>query len=179
MIAFAGIEVLLSLNNAFAIPPLPAVRYGAWRIIDSRFPLNVPDWFDDDAPVDRRKYPNAEVEWRIAADAGTRFPRGHMAEARLVQITVTVNFDYFAYLSALRHHPVHYWPWSVDGSTQGANAPDYIVDAPGFDKLYPGAGNATYYPSVASDVALGKIPYIELFRFPGPGTARMVVYVKK
>ena len=175
----AGLAVLLSLNNSFAILPFKAIRIGDLRILDSKYPLNVPGWWDDDAPLDRNHYPFAEVEQHLAEDAAMRFKPEHLAEARTVEAGLLMNFDYFALLASLHKHQVRYLPWWVTPFTQGLKAPDYIVDLKGFDVFYPGIQNFRYYEHLEEDVAKGKIPYVELFRIPGPGNSRVTVFVKK
>lgn len=174
-----AVVIVLSLHNSFRILPAHDIRFGDIRILDSGFPLNGPSWFDDDAPRDRRHYPMSDVEERIASDAATRLGPGRIAEVRVAQLNLLVNFDYFAYLAALRHHPVHYLPWSVAPSTTGPTAPDYIIDAQRFGEIYPGVHNFNYYPELAADVARGAIPYTELFHVDGPEAAWITVYAKR
>lgn len=174
----AACAIVLSLHNSFEILPVPTVAWGDVKLIDSRFPLNVPGWFDDNAPVDRRDYRLSEVESRIAADASRRFPT-YSAEARTTQSQLLFNFYYFDFLSAARNHPEHYMTFLLHSWTAGPRAADYLIYTKRFEQFYPGTENEEYYPQIEEDVTVHRIPYRELFRINGPENSQIVVLVKK
>lgn len=175
----ALLAIGLSFQNSFEILSIGPIRFGDLQILNSRYALNPPDWFNDNHPVDRRDYRLKETEARIAADAAVRFGRGNPTEARTTTAGLLVNHYYFDFVSSARKHRVHYLPWWVNPVTTGAGAPNYIVHTSGFDAFYPGIMNFDYYPRIEEDVTARRIPYEELFHLDGPANSKIVVFVRR
>ena len=176
--ALAAASTVLALHNSFHILPVGEVRAGHVRILDDRFPLNLPEWYDDDHPLDRRDFRLADAERVIAQDAREHFPAGRTAEARTTTLGLLPNHDYFQLLAIAEGSPVHYvwWPGSV---TSGPQAPDYIVAFEGFERIYPGVHFFNYYPGLREDVAQGKVPYRVLAHLEGPSETGIWIYARR
>lgn len=177
LIAMTTASTLFALNITFGYPPLRRVRIGDLRIIDSQFPLNIPGWYDDNHPVDRREFRLAEAEEIIARDARSHSPIGRTAEARTTTLSLQLNFDYFQVLATAHQSPVHYLPWPGSANS-GPNAPDYLLGFEGFEGIYPGAHFFNYYPSLQADVSSGRVPYRVLAHLEGPSQTGIWVYAK-
>src|SRR5579884_900006 len=177
MIALVAVCSALALHISFGILPLGEVRIGDIRIIGSHFPLNVPDWYEDNRPLDRRNFRLEEAEAIIARDARTRLP-GRRAEARTTVLNLLVDHDYFQVLAALHQSPVNYTWWP--GSTaSGPQAPDYILGFEGFESVCPGREFHNYYPGLKDDVSSGRVPYTLLAELDGPVGASISIYAKQ
>jgi hypothetical protein len=147
------------------------------RIVDTHFPLNIPDWYEDNHPVDRRNFRLEEAEAVIARDARAHPTPGHTAEARTTILSLLLDHDYFQVLAAVNQSPVRYtwWPGSV---TAGPQAPDYILGFDGFDRVYPGREFHNHYSNLQTDVAERKVPYRVLSHLEGPSETGIWIYVK-
>ena len=175
-IGLAAVGMLLSLHNSFHVLPFDGIRWGDWRFIDCSFPLNIPSWFDDNHPVDRREFRLAEAERRIAADAATRFKPGYSAQARTIQEGLLINHYYFDLLSSAQGHSVRYLFWNALKNNV-PEAPDYIVFVRGFETFYPGLF-VDHYPMFMRDLGARSIPYAELFQLEGPPPTQILVFVR-
>ena len=138
--------VLLFLHNSFNIFPVERLRIGELSILEDRFPLNVPGWYEDNHPLDRRDFHLAEAEAEIARDAQAH-PDAATREARTTQLGLLINHDYFQALASWRGDPVHF-TWWPGTKANGPDAPDYIVRCRGFHELYPGKHFIDYYPQL-------------------------------
>ncbi len=177
-VVVAAVAILMPVHNSFALLPVQPVRFGDWILLDSSFPLNVPGWFDDNHPVDRRHFPLADAEAAVAADAVGRFTAGERAEARTTELGLFINHDYFMFLTAVRRHPVRFtwWPGTC---ADCPGAPDYIVTCRGCGSLYPGTHFFEHFPTIEEDLVSGRIPYELLRSFDGPAGSRVLVLAKK
>jgi len=177
LIAMILVSTLLALNTSFGMVPLPSVHFAGIQVIDSHFPLNVPGWFNDNHPLDRRRFRLEEAEAILARDAKRNLLPGHLAQARITVLGLLVDFDYFQLLAAARRSPVQYGPWCCD-SNLDPEMVDYILRFDGFEKLYPGAMFFNYYPSLQTDVLSGKLPYRVLSHLEGPSKTGIWIYAK-
>jgi hypothetical protein len=172
-----SVAVLLFLHNAFAILPVERIRIRQLSIFDDRLPLNVPGWYEDNHPLDRRNFHLAEAEAEIARDARAH-QDGTTREARTTQLGLLINHDYFQALASWRGDPVHF-TWWPGTKPAGPGAPDYIVRCRGFQALYPGIHFFDYYPQLDADVAAGRVPYTVLRQWNGPAGSSVVVYIRR
>jgi hypothetical protein len=166
------------MHNSFGILPVSAVHIGDLRVIDARFPLNIPGWYDDNHPLDRRDFRLAEAEEIVARDARTRLTPGQTAEARTTTLSLQINHDYFQMLSQAHKSPVHFTMWPGSTAT-GAGAPDYILWFDGFEHAYPGLEHFNYYPALKEDVDSGRVPYHELSHLEGPAGTSIRIFAKQ
>jgi hypothetical protein len=173
----AGAVGLLFLHNSFDILPVGRIRIGQLSILDDRFPLNVPGWYEDNHPLDCRDFHLAEAEAEVARDARAH-PDAATREARTTQLGLLINHDYLEALASWRGDPVHF-TWWPGTKANGPGAPDYIVRCRGFHELYPGKHFMDYYPQLEADVAAGRVPYTVLRQWEGPDGGSVVVYVKR
>lgn len=178
MIVLAALGIMQSIQLTFGILPIQPVRWGEFRLFDSHYPLNIPDWFDDNHPLDRRSYPLAQVGPIVAADAAERINAGAAIKARTTELGLLINHDYLALLSTARKERVDYswWPGSVKS---GPDAPDYIVHTRGFGQFYPGVQFFQYFPTIDMDLASGRLNYDVLKTLPGPSGSEVVILRKK
>jgi hypothetical protein len=171
------LSLVLSLNDSFALLPLPTIRLGDLKIIDNRYPLNVPDWFEDNHPVDRRSFRQREAGDVIAADA-SRLGAASKTTVRLTVDGLLLNHDLMNLLTTLRGDDTVYLPWPGT-KTSGSEAPDYILHARNFGGLYPGRKFVEYYPRIGEDVASGKLAYDEIARLADPDGAELLIFRRK
>lgn len=176
--ATAFVAAVLALHNSFGILPIGPIGFGDLKILDSRFQLNPPDFFNDNGPADERNYRLRETEARIAADATVRFGGRYSPEALTTQSGLLFNHYYFDFLSAILKHPVHYMTWRGHSAATGPEA-EYIVYTRGFDRFYPGKENRDFYPQIEEDVAAKRIPYQQLFQLDGPAGSKITVLVRR
>lgn len=177
-LALAGLSFLLFLHNAFEILPLRPWRLGDLKFLDSRYPLNVPDWYEDNHPVDRRDYSSfSSAAAFIAADAAARFGPQARPTARLTVRSLLINHDYFSFLATVHGYPVNYL-WWADTATSGLGAPEYILHFRNFRQFYPGSYFFESYPALEKDVADGKLSYQIIFQAPGPDNSAVLVFRK-
>ena len=174
--AVGGLSLVLSLNDSFAVLPLPTIRLGDLKIIDNRYPLNVPDWFEDNHPLDRRDFGQREACHVIAADASRL--GASKTTVRLTVDGLLLNHDLMGLLATLRGDDTAYLPWPGT-KTSGPEAPDYILHARNFGRLYPGRQFAEYYPRLDEDVASGKLAYDEIARLAEPGGAELLIFRRR
>lgn len=176
--ALAAASTVLALHNSFDILPVAPVRIGDVRIFDDRYPMNVPGWYEDNHPLDRRDFRLAEAEEIVEQDARAHSHSGHSAEARTTILGLLLNHDYFQLLSSAHHAPVHFswWPGSA---SSGPGAPDYILGFENFGPVYPGVHFFNYYPELAQDVASGKAPYLVLAHLEGPSQTAIWIYARR
>lgn len=173
-----AISGLLSLQVSFAAIPAGAVQAGDLVLFGSHFPLNVPGWFDDNHPVDRRDFHLDRVDDVVAADAAKRFSPGQAVHARITEFGLLINFDYLGLLSRAHKHSIQYLWWPGAAST-GPDAPEYIIAYKGFRDLYPGVHFFEYYPNLERDVESGRVPYELVARLDGAANTHILVYGKK
>jgi hypothetical protein len=174
----AAASILIALHNSFNLLPVSDIRLGDVRIVASRFPLDVPGWYDNNHPIDRRELRLAEAESIIAQDATSHLASGQIAEARTTTLGLLLNFDYFRLLATARKSPVNYMPWP-GGTAAGPDAPDYMLCFTGFEHLYPGLHYFNYYPGFMQDVSAGKVPYRLLSHLAGPSETGIWIYAKQ
>jgi len=174
-VAMIVVSCVLFLHNCFEVLPIGPVRLGDITVLSSRFPLNVPGWYDDNHPLDRRDFRVAEVEDVVARDAAVRLQAGETIRVRLTEVGLLFNFDYLALLASAHKHAVHYswWPGTV---TAGPDAPDYIVHYKGFEKLYPGIHFFHHYPDIEADVASGRVQYQLAARLDSAAGTSIFIY---
>ncbi len=171
----SGLMLLLVVHNSFGILPVPKVGIGDLKIVDSEFPLNVPDWFQDNHPLDRRRYPVTEVVDVIARDMSARLGKGARADVRLTVDVIVVNHDLMNLLAMLRGDGASYMWWRGAEAT-GPKAPQYVLQSKGFERFHPGTRWADDYPDFDVQVASGKLPYREVAVIPGPEGSEIVVF---
>ena len=174
----AAASIFVSLQISFGILPIADIRIGDIRVFGSRFPLDIPDWYNNTHPLDRRDFRMAEAEAVIARDAVAHLAPGQGALATTTALGILIDFDYFQLLASARRSPVHYLPWQ-DNKTTGPEAPDYVLCFTGFEAIYPGVFFINYHPSFRDDVASGKIPYRLLSRLSGPSGTDIWIYAKQ
>ena len=178
LLGVALLSFVLFLHNSFEILPAPSVRVGDLRLLDSRFPLNGPDWFDDNHPVDRRNLRFDEAAERIATDSRAWLEPGQRATVRLSFKGLAANHDYLNLRSNLRGEPVSYL-WWYGTVTTGPKAPDYILSCKGCENLYPGTQSKDFYPDIEEDVATGELQYTLVSRLEGPEQVRILIFREK
>jgi hypothetical protein len=81
-------------------------------------------------------------------------------------------------LATLRGDDTAYLPWPGT-KTSGPEAPDYILHARNFGRLYLGRQFAEYYPRLDEDVASGKLAYDEIARLAEPGGAELLIFRRR
>jgi|GEM_PF-1198521 len=170
------LSIILFFHNSFAILAINPIRIGDLRLLDSSFPLNVPDWFDDNHPVDRRDFRQAEAEAIIADDAARNGKES--VEIRTLNSGLIFTHDYFHFLSRVRGHSANYLPWYVVPATSGPRAPDYFVYARGMKSIHYDKCITDWYPNIESDVASAKIDYELLSQLEGPANVAILTYRK-
>jgi hypothetical protein len=173
-VLLAGWSVVLSLHNSFAILPLPPIRIAAMTLLDSRFPLNSPDYFDNH-PLDRRDFHIDRIDDAIAADAAKRFAPGQLIRVRLASDGMVSNFYYFQVVDQLNQRAFDYAEW-YGTETSGPEAPEYIVAYEGFGRIYP---MEDHYPTLRGDVTSGRIAYSEAVTIDAPEDTRIRIYARK
>jgi hypothetical protein len=171
-------SLLLFLHNSFAILPVSRLRFGDLKILDDAFALNIPDWFEDNHPVDRRAYRLQEAVQAIAADAASS-----LGPAVQVQVPVTVDGLLFSHdtmnlFSLLGGRSVTFVPWRGMVLT-GPDGPPYLLHAKNLGALYPGRQFAEYAPNLDADAASGGVPYEMIARLPEPGGAEVMVFRRR
>ncbi len=176
--ALLAISVLLSAQISFAFLPLPALRAGDLILFASHYPLNVPGWFDDNHPLDRRDYHLGAIDAIVAGDAARRFGANHRARVRLTEFGLLPNFDYLALTSRSRGRATQYLWWDKVVTT-GPDAPEYVVSFKGFREVYPGIHFFEFYPDFAADVASGRVDYEQISLIEGPSGTRILLYARK
>lgn len=179
--AAVACSFLLFLHNSFELLPVRRIAVGDLKLVDCRFPLNVPDWFDDNHPVDPRDFRQAEAVALIAADTAGKCPAGQTVRVRLAGDGLLWSHDCFGLLAALQGHKAEYLPWWWGGGAkvEGPEAPDYIVQACGFERIYPGHQNHNWYPALESHVAEGRLGYELLARLAAPADTALLIFRKK
>ena len=178
MLSSVALSFFLFLHNSFGILPFGPWRLGDLKIVDSRYPLNIPNWFEDNHPVDRRDYSSfSRVAALIAADAAKHFGPQARPTVRLTVNGLLISHDYFTYLATVHGYPTNYlwWPGTV---TSGPAAPEYILHFRNYAQFYPGSYFFEYYATLEKDVAAGKLPYQMIAQLPGPETAAVLVFRK-
>ena len=155
--ALAAIGAIVSLHVSFGLLPVGPIRYQDWRLLDSRFPLNVPDAFDDNHPLDRRDFRLREVVPIIARDAADRLQRGRPSKPGQwnwgCSSTMTIS------PCSLRCGTKLYTTLLAGHGDLGPDAPDYICAYGGFHAVYPGAHFLAPPSTLESDAVSGRIPY--------------------
>ena len=170
----AVFSLVLSLQISFGILKLRPVKLGAMSILDSNFPLNAAEEYDNH-PVERRNFRLDEIDDAIASDAMKRFPPGQLIRIRLASYGFLSNFVYFQVVDQLNHRAFDYSEWS-GAVTSGPEAPQYIVGYDGFERVY---AMETHYPGLREDVATGKIGYVQAKVIEAPENTRILIYAKK
>ncbi|MCX6631404.1 MAG: hypothetical protein NTW28_27645 [Candidatus Solibacter sp.] len=176
--ALAGLSLLLSVQISFGILPIAPVRTGDLVLFSSRFPLNIPGWFDDNHPLDRRDFRLGSIDDLIAADAAKRFSAGQAIHAPMTEFGLLVNYGYLSNLSRFHKHSIEYRGWRGTVTT-GPEAPEYIISCKGFKSVYPGVHFFDYYPNIEADMASGRLPYEQVARIDGPEKTRILIYGQK
>jgi 4-amino-4-deoxy-L-arabinose transferase-like glycosyltransferase len=174
--AAVGASTLLAAHNSFALP-LPTLRIGDLRLVDRAFPLNIPGWFDDNHPLDRRRWGNERAERMIADDLHRERRGGGLALAALTAHGLLVNHDYYNFVAELKRDPVSFtwWP-AVD---LAGHPPDYVVQVNGFRDFHPGVHYHDNYPGFAAQVAAGRLDYQLIGAVEEQPGARLEVYRRR
>lgn len=172
--AASALSAGLVLRNSFDLLPLGPLRVGDLRLLDSRFALNIPDWYDDNHPLDRRDFSMDRIVQTIDSDAAARFGPGAKYKVRLTVNHLLASPE--AFLLAARGTAGGYelWPGTVPS---GPAAPEYILRAKGVHELYPGRFFGDYYPEIEVDAESGRIPYRLLTRLAGPDGVEFAIFV--
>jgi len=170
-----ALSVLLSLHNSFSILPVASFRLGDLRLLDDRFPLNVPDWFDDNRPLNR-----ADLRWEgvvqaVAADARSHFLPGTRIRVRLAEHGLLINHDWLNFVARRHGLPLDF-SWWYGTELYGPDAPDYILDAQGLDRLAPGRHFFDFVPELRKEIDAGHLPYRLAGRWAGPGGSELTWY---
>ena len=173
----ASFSITVFLQNSFAMLPIGPLRLGEVKLLDSRYPLNVPDWFDDNHPVERRDFGLDAMARLIAQDARGEF-EGKRASVRLAEFGLLPNHDYLNLSARLHGEPVDYL-WWPGATLSGSDAPDYILGCKGCEAVFPGREAKDYYPMLDDDVAAGRVSFDVVGRLQGPSEIRWTVYRKR
>lgn len=176
--AACGLSLVLSIHDSFGLVPLPTLRLGDLKIVDNRYPLNIPDWFEDNHPLDRTDYRQRQAGDLIAADAASRLGVTSRPTVRLTVDGLLLNHDMMGLLSTLRGDGAVYRGW-LGTKTSGPDAPDYVLHAKNFGRLYSGRQLVEYYPNFDEDVASGKLSYEEVAHLAEPAGAELLIFRRK
>jgi hypothetical protein len=171
--ALTAASFALVIQNSFEVLPIGSVRLGDLRVLDSRYPLNSPDWFDDNHPVDRRDFRVDEAGALFSRDVLSRYPPGSQATVGLLVHGLLINHDYLNLLAQMRGQPVHYNPFYLTDLT-GAGAPDYILTCLGCGRVYPGRHYHDPHPDFVRQVREHLLPYQEIFELEAPAGCRLL-----
>jgi len=175
--AVTAFSTIMVLHNSFAILPLN-LRWGDIRILDSRYPLNPPDWFDDNHPIDRRDFRIREATVLLARDAALHHPQGVDSRVGLLVHGLLINHDYLNLIAQMDRQPLHYDPFYMT-ETSGDAAPEYVLTCLGCGDVYPGRHWYNPHPDFLEEVNRGTAPYDQIFDLTAPASCRLVGFRKK
>ena len=167
----AALSVVLMLHNSFEILPIGPVRAGNLRFLDCRFPLNAPDWFDDNHPLERRDFGDRRVFDYIAAQTGRPVRAGLLVHG------LVINHDYLGLLAQVAGLPIRFLPWYWT-ATEGPNAPEFLISCIGCGSVYPGRHYYDRYAGLRDEFASGRGGYHLAFEADGDAGCRLLVYRK-
>jgi hypothetical protein len=168
------LSVLLCIHNNFRILPLPDVMVGPLKLFAASFPLNIPDWYDDNHPLERRDFlhPLYAAEDFIAQDAASR----HLSnvEVQLTAAGMYLDHDFMNAVALFNGHKVNYGPWSYSGP--GGSRPDYILEPRGHRQLHVGTYYYLWVQNVSAFFVKNELKYDAVAQFQGPAGTTLVVY---
>ncbi|RJP74841.1 MAG: hypothetical protein C4522_22285 [Desulfobacteraceae bacterium] len=175
--AFAALLFVMTLHNSFDILPFKEIKMGNLTLLDNRYPLNVPNWFDDNHPVDRNHYPWERAADLIADDARQQFPDVATPVVRLTVNSLIFCHDYFNLLSTIRNHPMFYL-WWYGTTLEGASGPHYILHGVNLHQFHQETKFEEFYPDFHLKAGAGEIPYEQIGLIQGSGNSRLHIYRK-
>jgi hypothetical protein len=176
ILLFLGMQVILVAHNSFAL--LGTMRFGHAdvRLIDYAFPLNVPDWFDDNVPLITEPFHLDELVQRIGYDVHSSAALEQQEVALVAADCLYFNHNLLGYIGRLE--PIWYLPWWVKLVTQSAEV-RYIVQVRNERALCPGR----YYSLAGADffqqLAMPGSQFREIFAIQGRGSSQYVVYRRR
>jgi hypothetical protein len=176
--AVTACSTVLVFHNSFDILPFAHLRVGDVRLLDSRYPLNPPDWFDDNSPLDRRDFRVEEAAALIARDARQRHPPGVLSQAGLLVHGLLINHDYLDLLADIRRQPVFYKPFYLT-AISGETSPEYLLTCIGCGEVYPGRHWYNPFPDFAAQTRAGLTQYEQIFQLDAPAGCRLFGFRKK
>jgi 4-amino-4-deoxy-L-arabinose transferase-like glycosyltransferase len=176
--ALSAFSIAMVVHNSFRILPLPSIRVGDLRILDSSFPLNTPDWFDDNHPADKRDFQIAKAFERLEADAKMHFPPGLPLTVGLLVHGILINHDYLTLLATERSSALRFMPYYLT-AVRGPGAPEYLLSCKGCGKVYPGRHYADISPELEKSMASGAGEYEMIFSIPAPTSCRLEGFRRK
>jgi hypothetical protein len=173
----AALSVVLMLHNSFEILPIGPVRAGNLRFLDCRFPLNGPDWFDDNHPPERRNFGVRRVFDYIAGETGRRPADGRPVRVGVLVHGLVINHDYLGLLAQVSQRPIRFLPWYWT-ATEGPSAPEYLISCIGCGSVYPGRHYYDRYAGLRDQFASGRGDYHLALEADGDAGCRLLVYRK-
>ncbi len=166
-----ALSVVLVLHNSFRVLPIGPLRVGNLRFLDSGFPLNAPDWFDDNHPLDRRDFGVQRVFDYIAANSRQPTQVGVLVHG------IVINHDYLGLLAQLSDLPIRFLPWYWT-PTSGPKAPDYMISCTGCGSVYPGRHYYDRFAGLRDSYAHGRGGYRLAFETHGDAGCTLLVFRK-
>lgn len=171
---FVGLSLIGTIHNSFGIPGLPRVALGYLRIFDYSFPLNGPDWFDDNHPLDRRDLRLATIEDFISRDRLSLNAQHPSATVGLTNETLSFNHDYFNLVGTMKRYPLQFWPFYIV-KQWGLEKFDYLVVCSHCSGLNPGRRNLDATREILDSGTAGNTDFQRVFGLAEPDGAEVVV----